>query len=121
MNDTLFDHARRGDPRSSDRTVKSIVKDGSLAALILKAADWHLANVGWEWADFTDQAFCDTWLWEWIEQFTGRRHQRNVIARARGRLVDDGVLVGVGERNYNGVMLEHYVLFVQDPNNNKEP
>ncbi|HRA86088.1 MAG TPA: hypothetical protein PLT40_17265 [Ilumatobacteraceae bacterium] len=111
----MTDHARRSDPASSDRTVKSIVKDGALADLILKAMHhrvvyWYLYET-----EPSDHAVCDTYLWERLEARTGRRLQRNVIARARGRLVTDGLLVGVGARDYNGQELEHYVL--TDPTN----
>lgn len=109
----MTDHARRSDPASSDRTVKSIVRDQTLAELIIRAAYFKEAN---SQLYRYDAPFCDTWLWQWIEDFTGRRHQRNVIARARGRLVDDGILEGVGPRPYEGVMLEHYKV-ISDPTN----
>jgi len=122
---TPSDHARRSDPRSSDRTVTSIVKDPTLADLIVRAFAWRLANTA-VLRVRKPSAACDTWLWQWIEDFTGRRHQRNVIARARGRLVEDGVLVGIGEREYEGVMLNHYVLAPvagapTDPNTKEQP
>lgn len=92
------DHARVSDPASSDRTVKSIVSDNSLAAIILNFAyHKYMTDTG---------AFCDTELWEHAEASTGRRFQRNVLARARGRLVNEGLLKPVGPAMYKGVSLE---------------
>jgi hypothetical protein len=83
----MHDHARMGDPVSSDRTVKSIVADKTLAGAIMRAA-----------TDMHPVPFDDTDLLFWIEHDTDRRQQRNVIARARGRLESDGLLVRVGMR-----------------------
>ena len=81
-------HARMGDPRSSEDTVRSIAKDRTLAGLILDAAD-YLMPYGFNCFDDTD-------LLERIEEVTGRRHQRNVIARARGLLEPSGQIVRIG-------------------------
>ena len=76
-------HARMGDPRSSEDTVRSIAADRTLAELIL----FHGRRLG---------RFDDTDLLEAIEDDTGRRHQRNVIARARGLLEPSGDIVRIG-------------------------
>jgi len=100
-------NARMGDPASSHRTVKSIVKDNSLAALILDYATRRaMATCHGE--------FNDTQLWQALEAQTGRRFQRNVLARARGRLVKDGLLVHVGPRTWMSEDLEHYTAVTTD-------
>lgn len=107
---TMSDHARIGDPASSHRTVISIAGDVPLKELVLEAVRCK---------EHHDIPQCnDTWLWEWLESITGRRFQRNVLARARNRLVRDGVLVGVGAYEYKGKFIEHYQradLFHQSP------
>lgn len=105
----MIDHARRTDPRSSDRTVKSIVKDGSLAALVLDAAA-SLEAAAVQCGAGDDPCFNDTELWLKIEMTTRRRHQRNVIARTRGLLMGEGRIVAVGPRDFEGRELEHYRL-----------
>lgn len=101
----MVDHARFRDPPSSDRTVKSILMDATLAQLILDFAE------GQGNRSPSGRAFWnDTELWAWIEERCGRRRQRNVIARARGRLVALGLLVEVGQYDYDGFPLEHYSL-----------
>jgi len=80
-------HARMGDPRSSEATVRSIAADRSLADLIVSAARCECPP-----------EFDDGDLLEAIERMTGRRHQRNVIARARGLLEPGGNIVRVGPR-----------------------
>lgn len=78
--------ARMTDPVQSHQTVKSIDADGALKDQILNAAD-HLG------------LFTDTMLRAWIEANTSRtRVERGTIARARGRLVRDGLLVELVER-----------------------
>jgi hypothetical protein len=84
----VADHARTSDPVSSDETVKSIVADVGYAELVMTAARGLGPGV----------QFDDTDLWRMIEAMTDRRHQRNVIARARGRLERDGHIVRVGIR-----------------------
>lgn len=105
-----IDHARVSDPASSDRTVKSIVRDNSLATIILNFAyHKYMTDTG---ADYTPE-FCDTELWEHAEASTFRRFQRNVLARARGRLVNEGLLKPVGPAMYKGQSLETYRLTQQ--------
>jgi len=105
------DHARFTDPRSSERTVRAIVVDVSYAELIMRHAE-HVTSsspTGRAW-------FTDTELWRACEAMCdGRRFQRNVIARARGRMVKHGLLVPVGEHDFEGVRLEHYALPTRDP------
>lgn len=108
----LFDadrpHARRTDPVTSDRTVKSIAKDGTLAYYVWTYAFLKRAQ---------EEPFNDTELTEWIERATCKRQQRNVIARARGLMEDAGLLRQVGIFYHQGRELMHYAI---DPNNPKE-
>lgn len=99
------DHARFGDPPSSDLTVKSILMDATLAQLIM-----HFAEHQSERSPSGRAFWNDSELWAALEERTGRRLQRNVLARARGRLVDLGLLVAVGQHDHLGVQLEHYSL-----------
>lgn len=95
-------HARMGDPRSSHRTVNSLGRDGVLKRQIWFVFDWMLTRGTPE--------VNDTQLTELLEQIHRRRYQRNVVARARGLMEDDGFLLGVGERDYCGRMIEHYII-----------
>jgi hypothetical protein len=73
-------HARALDPESSHTTVRSIVKDKTLAADILRAVvRIYRENHG---ASMTDDDVLD----ELIATYPGVRFQRNVIARSRGLL-----------------------------------
>jgi hypothetical protein len=98
------------DPPSSDRTVKSIVVDGFYAQLIMDYAEEQTASSpsGRAW-------FNDTEIWLALEARLGRRLQRNVIARARGRMVELALLVPVGAHDYDGTSLEHYALPARTP------
>lgn len=115
---SLFDqptpdaHARRSDPNSSQRTVASLGRDGSIKALI-----WEQFLI----ADRENYALNDTDLTLLLEQRTGRRWQRNVVARSRGLMVHDGWLLGVGERLYQGRMIEHYVIHPDLPSSLRHP
>lgn len=85
----MTDHARLSDPISSEVAVHAITKNLGLAEQIMLAANrLHPAE------------FDDTDLLDLVESQTGRRQQRNVIARARGRLekLDDLVRVGIRQR-----------------------
>jgi len=95
----MSDHARMGDPVSSDRAVKSIVADKTLAGRIMAAA-----------GELHPVYFDDTDLLEWIESDTEQRQQRNVIARARGRLEANGLLVRVGMRQRSARETVHFTL-----------
>ncbi len=96
------DHARMSDPVSSHHTVHSIVHEpittGYAADILAVMRD------GGMW--------CDTGLWVSLEQRTGRRLQRNVIARARGRLVRDGLVefVALDTCNHNQEPRMHFKL-----------
>lgn len=109
---TLFDaarpHARRTDPYTSDQALKAIAKDGTLMHWI-----WWFADIRRD----LSEPFNDTQLTEWIEFATGKRQQRNVVARSRGMLEDAGLLRQAGVREYEGRELVHYEI---DPNNKKE-
>ena len=85
---SLEDSARRSDPTSSHRAVQAIVRNGSLAEHIIRYA------VTWTYRFGADGLTDDDFL-AYIERRTGRRQQRNVIARARGRCERDGYLVRV--------------------------
>ncbi len=81
-------------PAQSDATVRSIESDTSLHGMIWKAVrdlEWNRPNLN---RTFDTGAGC-TWItdddvWEYLERATGRRFQRNVIARARIRMEKDG-------------------------------
>lgn len=92
--------ARHTDPSSSHRAVTAIVSDQSLAENI-RAAAHRLTQLR--------PCFDDTDLLMEIEDALGRRQQRNVIARARGRMESDGVFVRVGEMtNSDGLDTVHF-------------
>lgn len=75
--------ARSGDPIGSHLAVASITADADLASLVLWAA-------GFQNPDRTPVTDDD--VLELVEARTKRRFQRNVLARARGRLERDGLL-----------------------------
>jgi hypothetical protein len=101
-------HARRTDPVTSDRAVKAIAQDGTLASLI-----WLHAQCCRE----ADVLMNDSELTEWMERATCQRQQRNVVARARGLMEDGGLLRQAGVHAYQGRDLMHYEI---DPANPKE-
>lgn len=84
-------HARRSDPTSSHEAVTRIAANGSLAAHILRAAQR------------VHPAPFDDWdLVELVEEQTGRKQQRNVIARARGLMEREGTFVRLGVKQRPG-------------------
>ena len=86
---TIYDaHARRSDPNSSHIAVQNIGRDTSLRDHIYTAAN-QLEDAGYRW-------WTDTLLTELIELNTGRRQQRNVIARARGLMERHGYIERLG-------------------------
>jgi hypothetical protein len=90
--------ARITDPASSHLTVASLGKDGTLKRQVLDAA--YQATAFRAYAD--PAAFDDDDLLLNIEANTGRRHQRNVIARTRGLLETDGWFERIGLYPRNG-------------------
>lgn len=106
-------HARSTDPYTSDKALKAIAKDGTLMAGI-----WYFA-VHCSTREPYDRVgpFNDSELTEYLEDATGKRQQRNVVARARGLLEDAGLLRQAGVREWDGRELMHYEI---DPNNKKE-
>jgi hypothetical protein len=94
-------HARRSDPISSHLTLASLGKDTSLKARVLAAA-FRLEERHAVWND--------TMLTEMVEHTTRQRQQRNVIARTRDLMTDDGWFEGVGLDEYEGRTLMHYKL-----------
>ena len=95
--------ARRTDPASSHRAVTAIASDYTLAQNIMGAA-LRLNQCG-------QQAFDDTDLLCEIEDAIGRRQQRNVIARARGRMESESLFVRVGEQvNREKILTVHFRL-----------
>jgi hypothetical protein len=101
-------HARGTDPVTSDRTVKSIARDGTLS--------WHIWTIAKAYR-VGGRPFNDTELTVMIEAATGQRQQRNVIARARGLMEDAGLLRQAGIFPFQGRDLMHYEIH---PNNPKE-
>lgn len=79
-------HARLTDPLSSERAVAAIAANDTLKNHIIAAAE-RLYPV---WFDDTD-------LLMLVEEQTGRRQQRNVIARSRGLMERDGMFERMGE------------------------
>ena len=88
-------HARRSDPLSSHLTVQSIGKDTTLRGRVLAAAlSLEMYKNGDAWND--------TELTERVEAMTGQRQQRNILARTRGLIEQDGLIERVGEWEFNG-------------------
>lgn len=92
-------HARRSDPASSHVAVVAIAADAKLADQIEYAA--HRLH---------PTPFDDTDLLELIEEQTGRRQQRNVIARARGLMEQEGRVVRLGLRQRADRRTLHFTL-----------
>lgn len=82
-------HARRSDPTTSDVVQRSLGRDGTMRRLIYEVAQIMVVKYQYERIN-------DTLLWEWVEVHTGRRHQRNVVARARDIATDMGFFEKVG-------------------------
>lgn len=102
--DAARPHARRTDPYTSDQALKAIAKDGTLMAYI-----WHFAkHCATREPGVRSGPFNDTELTEYIEDASGKRAQRNVVARSRGMLEDAGLLRQAGVREYEGRDLMHY-------------
>jgi len=80
-------HARRSDPTSSHEAVAAIARNLTLSDEILRAAK-RLAPA----------PFDDWDLVELVEEQTGRKQQRNVIARARGLMEYESIFVRLGVR-----------------------
>jgi hypothetical protein len=78
-------HARLTDPISSEIAVAAIAKNQSLKDHIITAAE----RMHPQWFDDTD-------LLTLVEEQSGRRQQRNVIARSRGLMEREGLFVRVG-------------------------
>lgn len=97
MTATMTDapHARRSDPLSSHLTVQSLGRDTALKARVVIAAMRLDLDAGHDEIN-------DTMLTAAIEQATGRRQQRNVIARTRGLLEQDGWFERIGMWPYDG-------------------
>jgi len=92
-------HARLSDPLSSERAVVAISKDMTLKDHIVAAAKaLHPA-----WFDDTDLLIV-------IENVTGRRQQRNVIARSRGLMERDGMFERIGEVQRGDRKTVHFCL-----------
>lgn len=85
-------HARVSDPVQSHITVKSLDEDTSLKGLIYRAIK-HLEHAHDGTIGVTDDE-----IWQYLEAFTGRRFQRNVIARTRGLMINDGYVFQVHDR-----------------------
>jgi hypothetical protein len=92
-------HARRSDPVSSHLTLASLGKDTATKSRVLVAA-FALEIDGHD-------MWNDTQLTLKMEQLSGRRHQRNVVARTRDLMTDDGWFEKVGMFDFNGRPLVH--------------
>ena len=92
-------HARRSDPISSHLTLQSLGKDTALKSRVLLAA-MKLEEQG-------INAWNDTELTAQVELDTRKRQQRNVIARTRDLMTDDGWFEKVGMFDYEGRQLVH--------------
>jgi hypothetical protein len=78
-------HARISDPVSSELTLASLGRDGSLRQLVIQAV--------WAWTCHDNtMSITDDDVLQWVEAHTGRRFQRNVLARTRGLLEEEGWL-----------------------------
>lgn len=103
-------HARRTDPYTSDQALKAIANDGTLMAYI-----WRFAN---HCATRDGGPFNDSELTEYIEDASGKRQQRNIVARSRGMLEDAGLLRQAGVRVWEGRELMHYEIQPTKENSN---
>lgn len=103
-------HGRKTDPYTSDQALKAIARNGSLMSEIWWAAN-DASKKGW--------CFNDTWLTQRLEQYTGRRYQRNIIARARGLMLEAGLFRVVGPVLYEGRELMHYNINPNQPRSNQ--
>jgi hypothetical protein len=92
-------HARLSDPISSEIAVGRIAKNTSLKDNIRYAAE----RLHPQWFDDTD-------LLELVEEQTGRRQQRNVIARSRGLMERDGEFIRMGLVARQGRQTVHFCL-----------
>jgi len=92
-------HARRSDPISSHLVLASLGKDTAAKSRVLVAA-FALEIRGHD-------MWNDTMLTEQIERDTGTRQQRNIIARTRDLMTDDGWFEKVGMFDYDGRPLIH--------------
>lgn len=92
-------HARRSDPSSSHIAVAAIAADAKLVEQIRHAA-----------RRLHPSLFDDTDLVQLVEDQTGRRQQRNVIARSRGLMEYAGEFVRVGVRKRDNRETMHYRL-----------
>jgi len=91
-------HARRSDPLSSHTTVQSLAKAGTMKEKILDAART------------LDPPFNDTQLWERVELRTGKRWQRNIVAKFRSDMEKEGIFERVGMSDHHGRQLVDFVL-----------
>lgn len=76
-------YARKGDPASSDRALRTIAKNGTMRGLIIEALVYHEMPVS------------DDMILNYVENITDKRQQRNVIARTRGLLENAGYCLRV--------------------------
>jgi hypothetical protein len=88
-------HARRTDAISSHLALQALGRATSLKAHVVTAALMLEDPVEVE-------CWCDTELTAKVEQITRKRQQRNVIARTRGLLEQDGWIEKVGLFDYDG-------------------
>jgi hypothetical protein len=107
------DHARFTDPVQSDETVKSLGKDTNLKSLIYHAV-LHLQGPGRNLVG--DQGVTDDEIWAYLESTTGRRFQRNVLARTRGLMANDNLIYMVADTvNIDGSQRRACRVYVTTP------
>jgi hypothetical protein len=98
MQDSLFDlqhvpAAARG-PVQSQLMLDSLGKDTSYKSLVARGV-YECAKHPYIHQWLYDTPVTDDDITDWCERQTGRRHQRNVIARTRGLLEVDGWFLAV--------------------------
>lgn len=94
-------HARKSDPITSHLALAALGRDTSLKRSIMLAA-FQLEERRADWND--------TELTERVERITGKRQQRNVIARSRDLMTDEGWFEPVGIFRYGRRELMHWRL-----------
>jgi len=94
-------HARRSDPSSSEVVNRSLGADGSMRRNI-----WIVATDNWR---RNEVPLNDTFLTEQLELLTRKRQQRNVVARCRDLMTDEGWFEKVGLIEYDGRAIVHFI------------
>lgn len=104
-------HARRSDPLSSELTLRSLGRDTTAKARVIQAA--ARIELQTRQGGGGHRPWTDTELLEEIEHMTNKRWQRNVVARTRGLLVNDGWIEQAGMFTFRGKPHLHFRLTEQ--------